>query len=331
MVEIQFIDTGTIKQVQYYNAIYGKVKDPDKVVNDLKNNIYHSSDGDYRIIKNLGTPPGKKCRMVTVQFIDTGYTYDVQFGHAIDGQVKDPTRFLYNTKDAIFQSNHYGQYKIIEELQPINGRSMVKIQFINTGSIAEVYKNHALAGQVKDPAFNNINEAASIIGTTSMDLDKIDYYLRPCWNSMKKRCNDSSYSAYANYGAKGVKVCDEWNDYEIFKYDAQNLPGWESKVLDPYNFHLDKDLLQSYMPIENKVYSRNTCVWLPSGLNSQLSINPNIVTICYDWIYAINDIYFIKNPNPNEYSYGPFFDFTHTMRMAFDYYCIYNYNPTTIP
>ncbi|MBO4543141.1 MAG: hypothetical protein J5725_08185 [Bacteroidales bacterium] len=37
------------------------------------------------------------------------------------------------------------------------------------------------------------------------------------WKSMKGRCYTPSNSAYYNYGAKGIKVCDEWkNDYMSF-------------------------------------------------------------------------------------------------------------------
>ena len=37
------------------------------------------------------------------------------------------------------------------------------------------------------------------------------------WKSMKYRCNNPNDSHYANYGGKGIKVCDEWNDYENFR------------------------------------------------------------------------------------------------------------------
>ena len=33
---------------------------------------------------------------------------------------------------------------------------------------------------------------------------------------MKKRCNCTTDSHYKNYGARGIKVCDEWNTFEPF-------------------------------------------------------------------------------------------------------------------
>jgi hypothetical protein len=332
MVEVLFTDTGTVKEVEYYNAIYGKIKDPNKFMYDIKDNIYHSSDGDFKIIKNLGTPPGKKCRMVTIQFINTGYTYDVQYNHALNGQVKDPTKFINNIKDNIFTSNHYGKYKIIEDLGVVDGYNKVKVQFITTGATAITEKLHALNGQVKDPTFKNINEASKVIGITQMDMNGIDTYLKPCWVSMMRRCNNENASAYKLYGEKGVRVCKEWENYENFKFDVQMIPGWQYKVLDPYNYHLDKDLLQINLPYNEREYSKNTCIWLPSSLNGELAVTGSFsVQIYYTYIYCVHNIFFIKNPNKNDYSYGPFFDFAHTIRMAMEYYCIYEYNSTTIP
>lgn len=37
------------------------------------------------------------------------------------------------------------------------------------------------------------------------------------WSGMKDRCNNSNNSGYQWYGAKGVKVCEEWNNsFEVF-------------------------------------------------------------------------------------------------------------------
>lgn len=36
------------------------------------------------------------------------------------------------------------------------------------------------------------------------------------WESMKKRCDNPNNSGYHNYGGRGIKVCDEWYDFETF-------------------------------------------------------------------------------------------------------------------
>lgn len=37
------------------------------------------------------------------------------------------------------------------------------------------------------------------------------------WSNMKNRCNNPRSKEYRYYGAKGVKVCDEWDDYSVFR------------------------------------------------------------------------------------------------------------------
>lgn len=50
------------------------------------------------------------------------------------------------------------------------------------------------------------------------------------WKGMKQRCNDKNCRAYKWYGARGVKVCDEWDkEFTIFYKWAINN-GYSSKL-----------------------------------------------------------------------------------------------------
>lgn len=47
---------------------------------------------------------------------------------------------------------------------------------------------------------------------------KSDYHrLYHIWFSMKQRCENPKDTAFQNYGARGIFVCEEWHDYEAFK------------------------------------------------------------------------------------------------------------------
>ena len=37
------------------------------------------------------------------------------------------------------------------------------------------------------------------------------------WASMKQRCLNKNSRQYSNYGGRGIKVCDEWNDFAAFR------------------------------------------------------------------------------------------------------------------
>lgn len=43
--------------------------------------------------------------------------------------------------------------------------------------------------------------------------NKILYW---AWKAMKQRCQNPKCKAYRNYGARGVKVCEEWQQFEPF-------------------------------------------------------------------------------------------------------------------
>lgn len=44
------------------------------------------------------------------------------------------------------------------------------------------------------------------------------------WQQMRKRCNNRSDPAYANYGARGIFVCERWSSFENFLADMGPRP-----------------------------------------------------------------------------------------------------------
>lgn len=37
------------------------------------------------------------------------------------------------------------------------------------------------------------------------------------WMDMRRRCRDPKDANYGNYGGRGISVCDEWQDYSVFR------------------------------------------------------------------------------------------------------------------
>lgn len=37
------------------------------------------------------------------------------------------------------------------------------------------------------------------------------------WCGMRKRCINPKCTAYENYGGRGIKVCEEWSDFDVFR------------------------------------------------------------------------------------------------------------------
>lgn len=45
-----------------------------------------------------------------------------------------------------------------------------------------------------------------------------------CWYGMIRRCTNPRYDKFEDYGAKGIKVCDRWLDFNLFFEDMGNRP-----------------------------------------------------------------------------------------------------------
>lgn len=87
-------------------------------------------------------------------------------------------------------------------------------------------------------------------------------YCYICWKHMMERAYDPKYHikfpTYTN-----VTICNDWHNF-------QNFAEWfEINYIEGY--HLDKDLLQT--DITNKIYSPNTCVFIPDFLNYFIKSN----------------------------------------------------------
>lgn len=62
------------------------------------------------------------------------------------------------------------------------------------------------------------------------------------WLGMKRRCYDTKYKDFPNWGGRGIRVCDEWNaSFEAFLNDMGTRPIGEYGIdrIDPDgNYHL---------------------------------------------------------------------------------------------
>lgn len=50
------------------------------------------------------------------------------------------------------------------------------------------------------------------------------HYLYTTWESMRKRCNCVTHTDYKLYGARGIKVCKEWDEFWNFVRDMGDRP-----------------------------------------------------------------------------------------------------------
>ena len=86
------------------------------------------------------------------------------------------------------------------------------------------------------------------------------------WVNMRKRCNDSNATGYENYGGRGIKICDEWNnDFEIFY-------NWAIK--NGYKKGLTIDRINN-----NGNYEPNNCRFVDYYIQGSNKRNNHFITI----------------------------------------------------
>ena len=157
----------------------------------------------------------------------------------------------------VCKSLNSGDFKILKYKDTAN----VEIQFLKTGFEAVVQLVSIKSGKVKDKYLPSVC-GVGIIGVkypvSEGGRETKDYAL---WKSMLTRCYSDTYKKrYPTYEC--CQVSDNFKSYEYFYEWCNKQIGFGVD-----NFQLDKDLLVK----GNKVYSENTCVFIPKEINSLLT------------------------------------------------------------
>ncbi len=141
----------------------------------------------------------------------------------------------------------------------------VLVKFLDTDTKAVVRLGHIRNGNVRDknaPSVYNIGVVGNKYPVWEGGTRTKEY---AHWLGMLTRCYNEGYqSRQVTY--KGCSVIGSFIYYEQFYEWCQEQVGYNSNDGKGISFHLDKDLLIK----GNKVYSEDTCVFLPKEINNVL-------------------------------------------------------------
>lgn len=121
---------------------------------------------------------------------------------------------------------HFHKLTVIKEVKPHirpSGTTVPMFECIcECGTVVNVCKYELTAGKIKSCGCLK-REHANKISTHGESKTRL-YTL---WRTMKSRCYGVYYRGYANYGGRGIIVCDEWREnFLSFKEWAINN-GWD--------------------------------------------------------------------------------------------------------
>lgn len=133
------------------------------------------------------------------------------------------------------------------------------------GYYKKVSKGNLDKGKVKNPFYvGNLTKGVGVFDVEGLVRNNETIKIRTLWNNMIQRCYyDKFQKRQKTYIA--VSVSDEWLVYSKFESDILSMLNVD-KFLNN-DWELDKDLLV----VGNRVYSKETCCFIPKSLNSNFS------------------------------------------------------------
>ena len=162
----------------------------------------------------------------------------------------------------VCKSKSSGDFKILK----YNDKKNVEIQFLKTGFETTVELGSIRNGGVKDRYLPSVYGVGVIGDKYPSKVNGVLTKEYKLWTSMLVRCySDNSKKRRPTY--EGCGVSDNFKSYEYFYEWCNKQVGFGVE-----GFELDKDLLIK----GNKVYSEDSCVFIPTEINSLLVKRENM-------------------------------------------------------
>ena len=124
------------------------------------------------------------------------------------------------------------------------------------GVVREVLSNNLTRGVSKSCGCWNMEVLHSRPNTALLPEYKI-------WSSMRSRCNCETDTNFKNYGARGIKVCEQWDSFQKFYADmGPRPPGLSIERVD-----------------NNGDYTPKNCEWATKGAQARNKRNSRLYTL----------------------------------------------------
>lgn len=270
--KIKFLNTGNEKWTQKQYIEKDEIEDELAIELNFCNKIYSTkSSGEIYVFKEFkrGVPSkGKhlgeklyKVKFLETENIDYFPKKNILVGCCLDR--KKEREKIENILSKVYTNKLGEEFNIIKYYNS----NKVKIKFSKTNYETDVKLCHALTGSVTDKY--SPTQYKFYMGEGPYNQSNSKFVIGIC-HKMHHRCYNKKDTNYCNYGAKGVEVDERFHNIQYFcewYYNFKEKYYKENKQ----NLDLDKDILSNINHLENKVYSPETCLLIPSILNVALA------------------------------------------------------------
>lgn len=107
----------------------------------------------------------------------------------------------------------FGRLTAIERAGTTKDRHATWLCKCDCGNVVIVCSRDMTTGHTKSCGCLNREQTAAINATHLKSGER----LYRVWLKMRERCNTTSNKNFKHYGGRGIKICEEWNDYTVFR------------------------------------------------------------------------------------------------------------------
>ena len=160
----------------------------------------------------------------------------------------------------VYENNVGLKFVVIE----YNGCNDVKVKFVDSSYTTFSTTGNIRSGSVKDKMSPSVY-GVGVVGVNSISTNQKPHQEYVFWNSMLQRCYDLSYKLKRPTYI-GCTSSNNFKYYPYFKDWCNKQVGFGNK-----GWCLDKDILVK----GNKLYSEDTCCFVPREINSLFALSGN--------------------------------------------------------
>lgn len=121
-------------------------------------------------------------------------------------------------KNKDLKGRKFGRLTCVEKVGKDNQNRAKWLCRCSCGNRKVIISTSLTGGKTKSCGcfFREVHRNLKTTHSMSIDENGKTPRLYSIWRNMKQRCNNPNASKYEIYGGRGIKVCGEWNKFELF-------------------------------------------------------------------------------------------------------------------